>query len=190
MTPGPASQRGSDEPWWTGETFHQFLASVTDYAIFVLDAEGRIRTWNSGAQRIKQYVADEIIGKHFSIFYPPEDVADGKCELELAVASRVGRYEDEGWRLRKDGTRFWANVVITAVHSPEGQLLGFAKVTRDLTERRATEEQLRQSELRQRLLLDSIQDYAVFMLDPQGLVTTWNPGAENIIGYRAEEIVG
>jgi PAS domain S-box-containing protein len=116
------------------------VESVKDYAIFALDPEGYILSWNEGAQRLKGYTAGEIIGKHFSIFYPPEKVAERFPEYELKVAARVGRFEDEGWRVRKDGTRFWANVVITALRDPNGQLVGYAKVTRDLTERRAAQE--------------------------------------------------
>ncbi|HZS39316.1 MAG TPA: PAS domain S-box protein [Polyangia bacterium] len=117
------------------------LDSIRDYAVFMLDPDGRVATWNPGAARIKQYRADEIIGKHFSVFYPPEDVRAGKCERELEGATRTGRYEDEGWRVRKDGSRFWANVVISAVRDPTGKLVGFAKVTRDLTERRKAEDE-------------------------------------------------
>jgi PAS domain S-box-containing protein len=121
--------------------FRLLVETVRDYAIFMLDPEGNVATWNAGAARAKGYKADEIIGRHFSVFYPTEDVARGKCEYELAVARREGRFEDEGWRLRKDGTRFWANVVITAVFDPDGNLIGYAKVTRDLTERKKNEEE-------------------------------------------------
>ena len=113
---------------------------VRDYAIFAIDPEGYILTWNTGARRLKGYAADEIIGRHFSIFYPPEDLAWNKPAFELEEAKRDGAFEDEGWRLRKDGTRFWANVVITALHDSDGTLVGFAKVTRDLSERRAAEQ--------------------------------------------------
>ena len=121
------------------EMFRLLVASVRDYAIFMLDPSGRVATWNAGAQRFKGYEAGEIIGRHFSTFYPEVDVRAGKCEYELEVATREGRFEDEGWRIRKDGTRFWANVVITAVRDEGGALLGFAKVTRDLTERKRAE---------------------------------------------------
>lgn len=126
------------------ERFRLLVESVKDYAIFILDPGGHVLTWNLGAERIKGYRADEIIGKHFSIFYPPEDIAAGKTERELEVAGRTGRFEDEDWRIRKDGSRFWANVVITALRNPDGSLLGFAKVTRDLTERREAEETRRE----------------------------------------------
>jgi PAS domain S-box-containing protein len=115
--------------------FRLLVESVKEYAIFILDPEGRVSSWNLGARRIKGYDAAEILGKHFSVFYPPEEVAAGKCEQELVIASREGRCEEEGWRVRKDGSRFWANVVITALRSDEGRLLGFAKVTQDLTAR-------------------------------------------------------
>lgn len=170
------------------ERFRLLVEGVTDYAIFMLDTEGRVLTWNSGAERIKGYEPKEIIGQHFSKFYPPEALA--LPAHELRVASAEGRFEDEGWRLRKDGTRFWANVVITALRGNAGELHGFAKVTRDLTQRREHEEELRQSEERFRLLVEGVTDYAIFMLDPNGYVMTWNAGAERIKGYHANEIVG
>ena len=117
------------------------VESVRDYAIFMLDAGGRVATWNAGAERLKGYRADEIVGRHFSTFYPDADVRSGKCEMELAIAARDGRFEDEGWRVRKDGSLFWANVVISAMRDAHGQLVGFSKVTRDLTERRRIEDE-------------------------------------------------
>ena len=120
----------------TEERFQLLVESVKDYAIFMLDPSGYVTTWNAGAARIKGYTADEIVGKHFSTFYLQEDIAAGTCERELEVAAREGRFEDEGWRVRKDGSRFWANVVITPLRAPDGALMGFGKVTRDLTERR------------------------------------------------------
>jgi PAS domain S-box-containing protein len=174
----------------TGELHRLLVASVQDYAIFALDPNGFILSWNAGAERFKGYTADEIIGKHFSIFYPPEKVAERFPDYELREAARTGRFEDEGWRVRKDGTRFWANVVITALRDQAGRLLGYAKVTRDLTQRRAAEEALRLSEERFRLLVQSVKDYAIFMLDPTGHVATWNDGARRIKGYTEEEIVG
>ncbi len=176
--------------WDDSEAFRLLVDGVSDYAIFMLDPEGIVRTWNSGAQRIKQYRADEIIGQHFSVFYPDVDRESRRPDRELEVAKREGRYEEEGWRVRKDGTLFWANVVITAVRDRQGELQGFAKVTRDLTDRRKSEEQLRQSEQRLRLLIDSVRDYAIFMLDREGHVATWNSGAERILGYSAREIIG
>ena len=174
----------------TGELHRLLVQSVDDYAIFALDPDGYILSWNAGAQRFKGYTAEEIIGKHFSIFYPREKIEERFPDFELKEAARVGRFEDEGWRIRKDGTRFWANVVITALHDPSGTLVGFAKVTRDLTERRMADEALRESEERFRLLVQSVRDYAIFMLDPTGHITTWNAGAERIKGYTADEIIG
>jgi PAS domain S-box-containing protein len=185
-TPAVDTALTSDSP----ELYRQFIASVVDYAIFGLDAKGNVITWNPGAQRIKGYIPEEIIGRHFSAFYPPEDVAAGKPAHELQVAAREGRFEDEGWRVRKDGSRFWASVIITALRDDDGRLLGFSKITRDLTERRLHEEALRQSEQRFRLLVDAVQDYAIFMLDPEGVVASWNSGAARMKGYPREEIVG
>ncbi len=172
------------------ERFRLLVESVRDYAIFMLDPSGHVLTWNAGAERFKGYRADEIIGRHFSIFYPDEARQQQWPEHELEVASKTGVFEDEGWRVRKDGTLFWANVVITALRHANGELLGFAKVTRDLTQRRAHEEELRRSEERFRLLVEGVRDYAIFMLDANGRVATWNGGAERIKGYAADEIIG
>ena len=131
------------------ERFRLLVESVVDHAIFMLDPQGHIISWNAGAERIKGYRAEEIIGQHFSCFYPAEYLQRGKPERELVLAKAEGRLEDEGWRLRKDGSRFWANVVITALHDGEGELRGFAKVTRDITERKHAEERIRQSEREQ-----------------------------------------
>jgi PAS domain S-box-containing protein len=166
------------------------IESITDYGIFMLDPGGHIASWNTGAQKLKGYTRDEIIGRHFSVFYPPEAVARGWPQEELRRAQAQGRFEDEGWRLRKDGSRFWANVVITPLYGQAGELSGFAKVTRDLTERRRHEEELRLSEQRFRLLVDSVRDYAIFMLAPDGTVQSWNAGAQAIKGYSASEIIG
>ncbi|HMJ06999.1 MAG TPA: PAS domain S-box protein [Chthoniobacterales bacterium] len=172
------------------ERFRLLVESVKDYAIFMLEPDGRVATWNPGAERLKQYRADEIIGQHFSKFYPPEDLSAGKPEMELERALADGRVEDEGWRLRKDGTRFWALVVITAVYDRHHQLTGFAKVTRDLTERRAAEEGLRASEELFRLLVDRVEEYAIYLLDPSGRVMSWNSGAARIKQFPAAEIIG
>ncbi|NUW32663.1 PAS domain S-box protein [Nonomuraea sp. SMC257] len=170
---------------------HQLLVQgVVDYAIFMLDPEGRVVSWNAGAERIEGYRAQEIIGRHFSVFYPPEDVASGKPARELETVVAEGRLEDEGWRVRADGTRFWANVVVTALRDDTGRLRGFGNVTREMTERRAAERTLGESEERFRLLVQSVVDYAIFMLDPEGRIASWNAGAERIKGYRAQEIIG
>jgi PAS domain S-box-containing protein len=164
--------------------------SVRDYAIFVLDHTGRVMTWNRGAQNIKGYSPAEIIGEHFSRFYTPEDQKAGRPAQLLADAAREGRVEDEGFRVRKDGTRFWADVIISALRTEQGDLRGFVKVTRDLTTRRRAEEQLRESEERLRLMIESVNDYAIFMLTPDGRVSSWNLGAERLKGYTQAEIVG
>jgi PAS domain S-box-containing protein len=152
--PSPKTTGGSIGPEGR-DTFRLLVQSVRDYAIFMLDTTGHIATWNEGAQRLKGYTEKEIIGKHFSIFYPPADIADKKPERELIIATSEGKYEEEGWRLKKDGTRFWANVVITAVRDENGNLAGFAKVTRDLTERR--EAQLREIEDARKLAVEEIK---------------------------------
>jgi len=164
--------------------------SVQDYAIFMLDPGGHIISWNPGAARAKQYAAHEIIGKHFSIFYTQADIERKWPQLELQRATMDGRFEDEGWRVRKDGSRFWAHVVITALRDESGKLLAFSKITRDVSERKRQEEELRRSEERFRLLVEGVQDYAIYMLTPDGTVTSWNGGARRIKGYEAHEIVG
>ncbi|HEX6277231.1 MAG TPA: PAS domain S-box protein, partial [Polyangiaceae bacterium] len=164
--------------------------SVLDYAIFMLDAEGRVATWNPGAERIKGYRPHEIIGEHFSRFYPPEDVASGKPARALEAAERDGRVEDEGFRVRKDGSRFWASVVITALRDASGNLRGYGKVTRDLTSRKAAEQELWRAEQRFHLLVDAVIDYAIFMLDDRGCVSTWNAGARRVKGYAPEDVIG
>jgi PAS domain S-box-containing protein len=174
----------------TSNDWRLLVESVEDYAIFMLDPSGIVLTWNRGAQKHKGYAAEEVIGRHFSLFYSTEDVAADKPRNELADASRFGRVEDEGWRIRKDGSRFWANVVITALRDDDDKLVGFAKVTRDLTTRREGEESLRHSEERLRLLVESVEDYAIYMLSPEGCVTTWNAGAQKLKGYAAQEIIG
>ena len=166
------------------------VQSVFDYAIYLLNVEGRVLTWNSGAERLKGYQADEIIGRSFSEFYTPEDRDLGLHQKGLEVAGRTGRFETEGWRVRKDGTRFWALVVIDAVRNKGGKLIGFAKVTRDLTERKFAQQSLAERDRRYGQLIEAVTDYAIFQLDANGLVSSWNPGAEKIKGYKAEEIIG
>jgi len=170
--------------------FQIMVEQARDYALLLLDPEGRVQTWNTGARLIKGYERDEIIGRHFSVFYEREAIERGWPAYELKVAGSEGRFEDEGWRVRKDGSRFWASVVITALRDDAGKLLGFSKITRDLTERMLHEEALRQSEERFRLLIEGVTDYAIFMLDPDGVISSWNPGAERIFGYARKEITG
>jgi PAS domain S-box-containing protein len=172
------------------DQFRLMVEGVLDYAIFMLDSGGRVATWNAGAERIKGYKPAEIIGKHFSVFYPEEDVKSGKPQWELQVAQREGRFEDEGWRMRKDGSKFWANVIISPIRDRNGRLIGYGKVTRDFTERKQHEERLAKSEEGFRLLVENAPDYAIFMMSPEGRITTWNVGAERIKGYKAAEIIG
>jgi PAS domain S-box-containing protein len=172
------------------ERFRQMVASVVDYAIFMLDVDGRVASWNAGAARIKRYASEEIIGRHFSCFYPASDVDSGKPWRHLEVASLEGRVEDEGWRLRKDGSVYWASVVLTAVRDAGGRLIGFSEVTRDLTDRLRAEEELRRGEARFGVLVNSVVDYGIIMLDTEGRVGSWNTGAERILGYSADEMLG
>ena len=174
----------------TEQRFHQLIDAVEDYAIFMLDPTGRVATWNLGACKIKGYTEPEILGQHFSVFYTADDRSMDVPARILDRVRRDGRYEAESWRVRKDGSRFWANVVITALRGDDGTLAGFAKVTRDLTERRAAEEELRKSEERFRLLIEGVGDHAVFMLDPDGRVATWNSSAQRLVGYPPEEVLG
>lgn len=183
----PEQPRTPDNP------YRYLVEQVKDYAIFMLDLKGYIMTWNQGARRLKGYEAEEIIGKHFSTFYPQVDIDNEKPAFELNLASELGRYEDEGWRVRKDGTRFWANVIITALRNDQGELIGFGKVTRDLTQQKIQDDHLRKlldSEERFRLLVEQVKDYAIFMLDARGNISSWNQGARRLKGYSADEIIG
>jgi PAS domain S-box-containing protein len=172
------------------DRYRLLVESITDYAIFMLDPDGRISSWNAGAQRFKGYEEAEIVGRHFSTFYTEEDRAAGAPAAALRTAAEEGRYEREGWRVRKNGERFWAHVVIDPIRAPSGKLVGFAKITRDMTEQKKAQEQIRQSEEQFRLLIQGVTDYAIYMLDPEGHVSSWNAGAERIKGYQAPEILG
>ncbi|MGO8151537.1 PAS domain S-box protein [Rhizobium leguminosarum] len=170
--------------------FRLLVDAITDYAIYMLSPEGIVTSWNTGAQRFKGYKPSEILGEHFSRFYLEEDRAAGMPARALATAAEHGRFEGEGWRQRKDGSRFWAHVIIDPIRRPSGELIGYAKITRDLTERRAAEKAIRQSEEQFRRLVQGVSDYAIYMLDPEGNVSSWNFGAERIKGYRPQEIIG
>jgi PAS domain S-box-containing protein len=172
------------------QRFQMLVDSVIDYAIYMIDADGTVATWNAGARRFKGYEADEIIGRPYSTFFLPEDRDAGLPNYILQTAADTGRFEAEGWRMRKDGTRFWAHAVVDAIRDKSGQLVGYAKITRDLTDRRAAEHALFESEQRFRRLVEGVKDYAIYMLDPNGHVSNWNAGAELIKGYKSDEIVG
>jgi PAS domain S-box-containing protein len=190
MTDRRVSERRTLDELGGGSRFELLVNAVKDYAIYLLDRDGYVASWNAGAQRFKGYAADEIIGQHFSRFYTEEDRASGLPQRALNTAATEGTFEAEGWRIRKDGTRFWTSVVIDPVIDESGTLIGFAKVTRDVTDKRAANRALIESEQRFRLLVQGVKDYAIYMLDPEGMVTNWNPGAQAIKGYTAGEIVG
>ncbi|HEY8209015.1 MAG TPA: PAS domain S-box protein [Myxococcaceae bacterium] len=168
----------------------QLLGVGGDHAVYVLDGDGKIATWNPGAERLTGYRSDEVLGRDAAIFLPPEAAQSGKAQSDLAIARASGRLEEEGWQVRKGGGRYWADVVLTAIFDDQGGLWGYLKTVRDLSERRAAAEDLWRSEERLRLLVEAVQDYALFMLDPEGRVATWNSGAQRLNGYRAEEIIG
>ena len=172
------------------DPFKLLIQSIVDYAIYMLDPDGHVTSWNAGAERIKGYRADEIIGKHFSTFYTDEDQAEGLPKQVLEIARREGKFQGEGWRVRKDGSRFWASVVIDAIKDESGELIGFAKITRDMTEQREAQQRLLEAERRFRILVQGVTDYAIYMLDPEGRVTNWNAGAQRIKGYAPDEIIG
>jgi PAS domain S-box-containing protein len=170
--------------------YRLLVDAITDYAIFMLDPDGIITSWNAGAQRFKGYSEAEILGEHFSRFFVAADREAGVPQRALRTAAAEGRFETEGWRVRKDGSHFWAHVIVDPIRRPSGELVGYAKITRDLSERRTAEEALRRSEEQFRLLVNGVTDYAIFMLDPQGFVTNWNLGAKRIKGYTPEEAIG
>jgi len=169
--------------------FRLLVQGITDYAIFMLDPDGIVFNWNAGAERIKGYKAKEIVGKHFSAFYTPEDRANGLPAQALETARREKRFLAEGWRLRKDGSRFFASVVIDPIYEKR-KLVGFAKITRDITEREQALAELKRSESQFKTLVGGVTDYALYLLDPTGIVSNWNAGGERIKGYTADEIVG
>ncbi|MDF9800827.1 PAS domain S-box-containing protein [Catalinimonas alkaloidigena] len=170
--------------------YQLLIESVKDYAIFMLDPKGYIITWNSGANKLNGYTKEEAIGQHFSIFYPEEALKINHPAHELKVARETGKFEEEGWRIKKDGSKFWANVVISAIYDSDNKLTGFSKVTRDLTEQKKLQNELQKSEERSRLLIASVKDYAIFLLTPEGKIASWNEGAKKIKGYEAQEIIG
>jgi PAS domain S-box-containing protein len=174
----------------SSDVFRLLVDSVRDYAVFLLNPDGIVASWNAGAEHIKGWQAEEIIGKHFSVFYTDDAVAKGWPDEELRRARQAGRFEDEGWRVRSDGSRIWANVVITPLYGTGGDLIGFSKITRDLSERRMHEEKLRQSEESLRLLVEGAHEHAVFLLDEDGGVKSWNAGAQRMLGFESEEVLG
>jgi PAS domain S-box-containing protein len=181
---------GSESPVERDQREQSLVGGSRDYAIYMLDPGGHVLSWNAGAQRCKGYAADEIIRRHFSQFFTEEDRAAGLPAQALATALSDGKFESECWRVRKDGSRFRANVVLAPIHDQAGALVGFAKITRDVSDRREAEHALRESEQRFRILINGISDYAVYMLSPGGEVTNWNLGAERIKGFSADEVVG
>lgn len=172
------------------DRYRLLIEAITDYAIYMLDPAGVITSWNPGAQRFKGYAAPEIIGQHFSRFYTEADQAKGVPSRALKTARTEGKFEAEGWRVRKDGSRFWASVIIDPIRGPAGEIVGYAKITRDLSERREAEVNLRRSEEQFRLLVHGVTDYAIYFLSPEGRVTSWNTGAQRIKGYAPDEIIG
>jgi len=181
---------GSIQDVAAADRLELLVDAVTDYAIYLVDRDGVIRTWNAGAERIKGYRAAEVIGQHFSLFFTPEDKAADLPGKILEGAARTGRAEQEGWRIRKGGGRFWAGSVVQPVHDARGRAVGFAKITRDMTEQREAQQALYESERRFRLLVQAVKDCAIYMLDPSGIIVNWNSGAERLKGYLAAEIVG
>jgi PAS domain S-box-containing protein len=172
------------------QPFELLVNSITDYAIYMLDRDGYIATWNPGARRFKGYEAEEIIGQHFSRFFIDEDREAGLPARALRTAAEEGKFESEGWRVRKDGSRFWASVVIDPIRDAAGELIGFAKITRDVTDKREAERALFASEQSFRMLVQGVRDYAIYLLDPDGVITNWNAGAAAIKGYAAAEVIG
>ena len=187
--PGKYPPTGSEALFDSERRFRLLVEGVVDYAIYMLDPSGIITNWNAGAERIKGYTASEAVGQHFSMFYLPEDRAAGLPARSLETARSEGKFAAEGWRVRKDGTRFLASVVIDAIYD-EGVLVGFAKITRDVTERQTAQSALHDSERNFELLVSGVTDYALYLLDPEGHVASWNVGGQRIKGYTPKEIIG
>ena len=174
----------------SNDLYQRMISEVQDYAIILMDKDGIIRHWNKGAEKIKQYTEEDILGKHFSIFYLPEDLATNLPQRLMDEASHTGRAMNEGWRKRKDGSRFWGSITITALHDDDDNVVGFSKVTRDLTEKKISEDNLRLSEERYHRMISEVKDYAIILLNEQGIIENWNARAENIKGYSAAEVIG
>jgi PAS domain S-box-containing protein len=174
----------------TCERLYSLIDSLTDYALFMLDLEGNVITWNAGASRITGYAEFEILGQHLQTFYTPEDREARIPWLEVEQAASAGRFEGEGYRVRKDGSLFWANEIIAPIKDESERIVSYTKIIRDCSHRKEMEDALWASEEKHRLLVENVQDYAIFMLDPHGVIVTWNSGAEAIFGYADEEIIG
>lgn len=172
------------------ESFRHVVDSITDYSIFLISPHGEVLTWNKGARRMFGYPGAEIIGRNYRVLFIPEDFASGLPEREIADAEREGRAEREGLRVHKDGSRFWANEIITSLCDASGQIVGFTKVVRDLTARKRMEDALRESEQRYRRLVENVREYAIFMLDEHGVLSTWNLGVERVFEYTEDEWIG
>ena len=170
--------------------YKRMIEEIKDYAIILMDTNGIIRNWNKGAEKIKQYSENEIIGKHFSIFYLNEDIESGLPHKLINQSRESGSADHEGWRKRKDGSKFWGGVTITAIHDDQNNVIGFCKVTRDLTEKKIAEDNLRLSEQRYHGMIAEVQDYAIILLSAEGIIENWNAGAEKIKGYSAKEVIG
>ncbi len=186
----PENERKKNYKQDNNELYHRMIEEIQDYAIILLDKNGFIRNWNKGAEKIKLYTESEIIGKHFSIFYLQEDLDNNLPQKLINEATTTGRAAQEGWRKRKDGSKFWGSITITAIHDDEQNVIGFSKVTRDLSDKKETEDALKLSEERYHRMIAEVQDYAIILLDENGNIQNWNVGAEKIKGYKSEEIIG
>jgi PAS domain S-box-containing protein len=187
MAIGPSEAAGFEAD---ASRLHLLVDAITEYAIYMLNPDGLVASWNAGAERLKGYSAAEIIGQPYERFFSREDQQRNLPAHILATATEAGRHESEGWRVRKDGTRFWGSAILHTVQDKAGRHIGFAQVTRDITQRKATQDTLLESERRFRILVQGVTDYAIYMIDPSGIITNWNTGAERIKGYTADEIIG